>query len=212
MLTFNISCFTLLLNSCQDKNCGGVKIMKLTINANILYKFMDFTNIKIEGQNLIGTNDTVACVQHLETDNTDSCYINITKDLVKIVYNELNKEGFLNFETIPELAMGSVSDSTGHIYTDIIIWPDESPLDNWREWFRLSEESQGFMFANLEQLETLWKSSPSGNIVFPEVINASEPVIVRDVTDANWVGVFIPSLESKATLKPATLPEWLNAD
>jgi hypothetical protein len=201
-----------LLNSCQDKNCGGVKIMKLTIDANILYKFMDFTTIKIEGQNLIATNDTLACVQHLNTDNTDNCYINVTKELVKIVYNELNKEGFLTFETISELAMGSVTDSNGHIYTDIIVWPDESPLDNWREWFRLSEESQGFMFANLEQLETLWKSSPSGNIVFPEVINASEPVIVRDVTDANWVGVFIPSLESKATLKAATLPEWLNAD
>ena len=58
-------------------------------------------------------------------------------------------------------------------------------------------------------IETLWRVSPTGELVFPEVIDANKPVIVRDVNDDNWIGVFIPSIEGKRIVKPATLPEWL---
>ena len=189
--------------------------MKIEINADILRRFMDLKKLKIEIKDkkcfLVGTNNTIACVQYLgvQEQADDSCYIDVTKSLQTLVYKELNNEGFLTFETIPEIAMGNVTDSKGQSYNDIIIWPDESPLDKWREWFKLSTESSGFMYCTVIDIDTLWHCSPSGQIVFPEVINASEPVIVRDITDANWLGVFIPAVDGKAIIKPATLPEWL---
>ena len=189
--------------------------MKITIKADLLRRFMDLKNLKIEINNnkgyLIGTNNTIACVQYLGDIESpdDSCYVKVSKELQTIVYRELNYEGYLIFETIPEIAMSSVTNSTGQIYTDLIQWPDDSPLDKWRDWFKLSTESKGFMYCTIIDIDTLWRTSPSGNVVFPEVINTSEPVIVRDVADANWVGVFIPSTDDKTTLKPATLPEWL---
>lgn len=189
--------------------------MKITINANILQRFMELKNLKIEINSgkiyLIGCNDTIGSVQYLGTTEqpNDSCYIEVTYKLDRVVQKEFNKEGFLTIETIPEIAMSSIIDTDGEIYNDFIQWPDESPLDKWREWFRLSTESQGFMYCTLRDINTLWKNSPSGNIVFPEVINTSEPVIVRDVADANWLGVFIPAVDGKAVIKPATLPEWL---
>lgn len=184
---------------------------KFTVPATILQRFIALEAVKIEINSgkcyIIGSNNTIACVEYLnETDQEDdSCYININKVLI----DDKNIDGLFTFETIPELAMGSVVDDKGQNYIDFISWPDESPLDKWRDWFKLSTESNGFMYWNLEQIETLWKTSPSGEIVFPKIINATEPVIVRDVNNANWLGVFIPAVDGKAVIKPATLPEWL---
>ena len=105
--------------------------------------------------------------------------------------------------------MGSVLTTVDNVGSDIIIWPDESPLDKWREWFITSDESDGFMYCNLLEVLTLWDCSPTGELVFPELLNANEPVIVRDINDDDWLGVFIPANSGKELLKPATLPEWL---
>lgn len=95
------------------------------------------------------------------------------------------------------------------VYTHIISWPDESALDNWYNWFELSTEQNGFLYFDMLDIETLWQVSPTGELVFPEVINSDKPVIVRDVNNDNWIGAFIPAVEGKRVLKPATLPEWL---
>lgn len=189
--------------------------MKVTIPATILQRLILLPLLKIEisGQHiyLIGSNNTIACVQYIgDTDQSeDSCYINVDDKFTEIVNNEAKIGGSLTFETLPELAMGSVVDTLGEVYTNLISWPDESDLDNWKNWFKLSTEQNGFLYCDLLDIETLWRVSPTGELVFPEIINADEPVIVRDVNDDNWVGAFIPTLADDRVLKPATLPEWL---
>lgn len=197
---------------------------KFTVPATTLQRFVklfepradeDFKVLKLEVSKnhtyLIGCNQYIACVENLgETDQSpDSCYLKLNSHLIEMAGKEANVGGTLTFETLPELAIASVTNAEGNAYTDFIIWPDESPLDNWREWFVMPTESHGFMYCDLRQVTTLWETSPSGEVVFPEVINAGEPVIVRDVYNADWLGVFIPSIEGKTMLKPATLPEWL---
>lgn len=197
---------------------------KFTVPATTLRRFIkiiqsstpdNFKHLKLEVSNghiyLIGCNSYVACVQHLGiTDqSSDSCYINITPELVNVVDGNINAGGTIEFETLPELAMGSVLTTVDNVGSDIIIWPDESPLDKWREWFITSDESDGFMYCNLLEVLTLWDCSPTGELVFPELLNANEPVIVRDINDDDWLGVFIPANSGKELLKPATLPEWL---
>ena len=187
--------------------------MKITIDATTLQRLSHLPFLKIEINNgksyLIGTNDTVACVEYLGEVNhaNDSCYV---KPDVNKITAEANFGGTFTFETLPELAMGTVTTTSGQNCNDFIMWPDESPVDKWKEWFTISSESQGFMYCDLIQLITLWETSPSGEIVFPEVINSEQPVIVRDVNSVNWVGVFLPVVDSKAILKPAILPEWIN--
>lgn len=189
--------------------------MKVTIPAKILQRFIALSYLKIEITDgkiyLIGTNEKFACVQYLGTtkDPEDSCYINNDKSLKEVVDKESGIAGSLTFDTIPELATGSVVDTLGQVYTDFVYWPDESILNNWYNWFELSTEQNGFLYFDIVDIETLWRVSPSGELVFPEVIDANKPVIIRDVNDNNWIGVFIPSIEGKRILKPATLPEWL---
>lgn len=188
--------------------------MKITIDATTLQRLSHLSNLKIDINDgrayLVASNDTVACVEYLGEVNgaNDSCYIRLDVDKVEL---EANFGGTFTFETLPELAMGSVVTTSGQDCNDFIIWPDESPLDKWKEWFIMPSESLGFMYCDLKQLISLWETSPSGEIVFPEVINNEQPVIVRDVNSANWVGVFIPVTDSKTIMRPATLPEWINA-
>ena len=189
--------------------------MKVTIPATVLQRFIALEDLKIEITGgkiyLIGTNKNFACVQYLgeSKEPEDSCYINNIDSLKEVVNRESGIAGSLTFDTIPDLATGSVVDTLGQVYTDFIDWPDESVLDNWYNWFELSTEQNGFLYFDMLDIETLWRVSPTGELVFPEVIDANKPVIVRDVNDNNWVGVFIPAKDSKTALQPATLPEWL---
>lgn len=184
---------------------------KFVVPATVLGRFLELEAVKLEISNgkyyIIGSNDTIAAVEYLgeSKEANDSCYINTEN----VCINQGNVNESFIFETIPELAMGTVTDTKGQSYKDYILWPDESPLDKWREWFKLSEVPQGFMYWNVEQIEKLWKNCPSGEITFPEIINSDEPVILRDANNANWAGVFIPTVDGKALIKPAILPEWL---
>jgi hypothetical protein len=65
------------------------------------------------------------------------------------------------------------------------------------------------MYWDLFQIEALIKSSPSGGVVFPEFIDSSKPVMIRDSLKPNWAGVFIPDVSKGSTKhKPAEIPEW----
>lgn len=189
--------------------------MKVAIPATILQRFISLELLKIEISEkhiyLIGSNGFVGCVQYMgDIDQPDdSCYLTVDDSFIKFIKDESKIDGLLTFETIPELAMGSIVDSLGQVYTDYIYWPDESKLDNWYNWFQLSTEQNGFLYCDLLDIQTLWQASPTGELVFPEVINSDEPIIVRDVNNENWIGAFIPAIEGKRVLKPATLPEWL---
>lgn len=160
---------------------------------------------------LIGCNQYVACAELIDnTKESDAViHVKVNSKFIESVNKEVNINGMFNFETIPEIALGNISTTDGENHNDFIVWPDESPLDNWRKWFSISDESAGTMFCNLYQIETLFNTSPTGEITFPTVINCSEPVIVRDINNSNWIGAFIPAFDGKKIIKPAELPEWL---
>lgn len=200
---------------------------KFTIKSDILQRFTslyksldpkapeDLKVLRIEISNgkimLIGCNQYVACVELIgeSKDHDEVCHIKINNSFIDSINKEVNIAGIYTFETLPELAISSVSTSDGDKFNDFIIWPDNSPLDNWRDWFTMSESKKGFMFCTLYQIQTLFETSPSGEIVFPEMIDSKEPVIVRDVNISNWLGTFIPAFDGKKNIKPAELPEWL---
>lgn len=208
MLTFNISCFTLLLNKMQEEN---LKMSKFVIKSSILERLEKMKNIRVENRYgkkfIIACNDTVACVYYLgETQEKDEVlYLKISKKLIT--------GDDVSIETVPEFAMACVFVGTKGRYEDCISWHDSNFMDDWIKWFTEPvDKSNGVMFWDLYQVSCLFETSPTGDIVFPDVIDSSKPIIVRDVNSNDWVGAFIPSLDSDKPLKPAKLPEWLNAD
>ena len=159
---------------------------------------------------LVGSNQYVACAELIgESQQVDEvCYIKLDDESVEVINKEVEIGGYFNIETLPELAISTVTNSENHVCNNFIIWNKNHVYDKWRKWFSVSEESEGFMYCTLYQIQSLFETSPSGEIVFPENLNSKEPVLIRDVNSDKWIGAFIPAYDGRKVLKPSNLPEW----
>lgn len=92
----------------------------------------------------------------------------------------------------------------------------ETPLfDKWRNWMpdKPVTKTNGPMYLNGEKIGFFHQLAPSGSIVFPEFIDNTKPIIVRDHVDENWIGVFMPNVIDDngklVNLHPAIKPDWI---
>jgi len=158
----------------------------------------------------IGTNGAVSTVEYLgESSETDMvCHINLNNKMMKIADDYRYSDTDISIELIPEIASGTlVCDRT--METSCFYWPESTFLNDWKDWFvELPNESSGFMFWNLYQIQCLYEASPSGELIFPAFFDSSKPVPVQDANNPNWFGFFIPSPKVKNGLKPVEKPEW----
>lgn len=191
---------------------------KFVIKSEILSRFSKLSTIRLEIKNnrqyIIGYNKYIACVQYLGkcADSDEVLYLDFNEKTLENLRFELNVGSDYIIETNPELALATVTTSLGSKYEKFVYWLDEDETDDWFSWFSESDENIGFMYWDLYQIQTMFECSPSGEIIFPEHINANKPVVVTDANNNEWFGVFIPRSDSDKPLKPATLPEWINAD
>ena len=104
----------------------------------------------------------------------------------------------LEIDVMPEFALAT---------DDCCYWWDDpdTPLSDWQSWIApVAVASSGVMVWDTYQMMTLWQSSPTGQVVFPQFIDADKPVCVRD---GDWMGLFLPSDEK--VKEAAVLPEWV---
>lgn len=86
-----------------------------------------------------------------------------------------------------------------------------STLNKWREWLpdTLPEEPGRAMYIECDRLLKLVECCPSGQIVFPKIIDANSPIIVRDHYDPSWLGVFLARPHDGLHVKGAQIPDWI---
>lgn len=116
--------------------------------------------------------------------------------------------------TVNEMLRYTVAKSAlGYVHpANIGVWHDESDFDKWRSVVMRCKEpagaNRGGMFWDADGIARLASASPSGAVVFEDIIDVSRPTLIRDVHDYNWLGVFNPwSTEQSAA--PAKLPSWM---
>lgn len=176
--------------------CDAGKIIRLEYTRNHLYG--------------ISSDETIACVEFLgESAHPDEkCDLILTEELQTLINKYGDSDNEVVIETIPEVATGSLS-CAGHVETSCFSWGESSFLDDWKKWLLPPVTfSKGAMFWNVYQVQRLFEASPTGELVFPEYFDSSKPVIIRDINDSNWVGVFIPQADVKQIIKGANRPEW----
>lgn len=176
--------------------CDAGKIIRLEYLHNYLYG--------------ISTDETIACVEFLgESAHSDEkCELILTEELQTLINKYGDSDNEVVVETIPEVATGSLK-CAGHVETSCFYWGESTFLDNWKHWLVPPAScSKGFMFWNVYQVQRLFEASPTGELVFPEFFDSSKPVLIRDINDSNWVGVFIPQADTKQIIKGANRPEW----
>lgn len=187
--------------------------------------------IRIENINgdsyAIATNSMIAAVQYLgKTDSAENggVCVMIIPELVQQCISEQSFDSVLTIDAMETefYSFASAKTTFGYIHPHNVGWfPADhlykrpwNTLGSWRimlpEGDKLPKKSKGFLFMDTEQITNLGKTSPSGRIVFPEIIDSSFPVLVRDSIDPSWVGIFLPrDAGSQSSLSPATYPDWL---
>lgn len=161
------------------------------------------TNVKIAAVELVGNSSEKDGVAHVIID----------KAIIDQCRAESWFDATLSIQTIPEIAIATATTSSGWTHQgNACHWFDETPLDKWREWApdKTAGKSTGVMWWNLFYVETLLKSSLSGKVVFPEFINAKEPIVLRDRDNPNWVGLFLadPTPYEQRVTEAAVVPDW----
>lgn len=162
----------------------------------------------------IATNQQIAAMEYVgETSEPDGvAHVANDSDLIRQCETEKMYKSFLEIVTIPEIALGTAKTMMGYTHPkNACIWPDITVMDKWREWASETAptKSKGALYMETAHMITLFNASPSGCIVFPEIIDVNVPVVLRDKKNANWVGLFLGKpLPTEQKAQPATLPEW----
>lgn len=171
---------------------------------------------KVKGKTIaISTNRYIMAVEllpHFDPSPDGVCHVVLDPTLIGQCKFDSLLDATLTINTIPEIALGQASTSTGWSFGgNACHWFDETPLDRWREIAEKNVgKSQYVMSWNLPHVQSLFESSPTGKIYFPRHIDATRPITLRDMGDESWVGIFIPSIDSKDRITEAELPDWWN--
>lgn len=156
----------------------------------------------------VACNRHILAVEYLGETTEQNAAVNITNNPVLLAW--CKTAGQLTIETWPgvELAIVQIDGITYNGPT--FVKNNEDRFVNWWKLIpvQLPRVDKGFLFMETELLCKLGAASPSGMLSFPEVIDNTKVCIVRDVGNANWIGVFLPNYKHD-NARPATIPTWV---
>jgi len=162
----------------------------------------------------ISSNCTIACVEYLgETTEPDGVvHIKMDKKLLDKCKEERIYNSILQIEYVPELALGKATTMFGYQHPENpCLFFERTVMDDWRKWTsnKKTENYEHAMSWDVIHIKMLFETSPSGKVVFPRNLDVNIPIILRDVKDPKWVGLFIGKLDNKdEPVGEAELPEW----
>lgn len=165
----------------------------------------------------IATNGKIAAIEFLGKVDFGNGSVNIIADpvLIQQCRTEAAFNSVLAVSFNEVLKFGAAKTTLGYTYPgNVAVLADGSPFPQWRTWApdKPVTKSKGAMFWNAEGIAALASSSPSGRVLFPEFIDATKPVVIRDITDENWFGLFMPNRNVDGEVitysEGAKLPEW----
>lgn len=188
--------------------------------SNAAYKygsaqFPDFQCVRLEYFEgkfyAIACNRCILAIEYLGDTAEPNVAVNVTNEPALIAW--CKGAATLTVECWPGVTAALVQ-IDGHTYVNpngpIAVVNNEDRFVNW--WKMVPSHSyrvdKGFLFLETELLALLGNASPSGMLCFPEVIDNTKVCVVRDATNPNWIGVFLPN-DKHGNAKPATIPGWI---
>jgi hypothetical protein len=175
-----------------------------------------FRSVRIDNEFALASNRIIMAVEHISRSNVGVVHIVADPALIAQCANEAPFKSVLTI-TVNELLKYAVAKTTlGYVHpTNCVVWSDEpNDFDRWRSVVDLTRQPaakpSGGMYWSADNIANLAASSPSGRIIFEEIIDCTgdRPTIVRDVNDYEWFGIFQPFVKAEHH-NPATLPSWM---
>lgn len=169
--------------------------------------------MRIEDGKAITTNRKIMAIEYIGGP-VGSAHIVIDPALIAQCKSEAQFNSVLTVTVDHSMRFATAKTTFGYVYPgNAGYWgaPDiHNELERWRPIIPLgaAKATRGGMFWDARVIGPLGISSPTGNLVFPEFIDTSLPVVIRDAMDDRWCGLFMPR-DSTIQAPPATVPEWL---
>lgn len=165
----------------------------------------------------LASNRKIAAIYYLGQTQQPDCavHIYVTPELSAQCEKEKPFNSKLIITAIPELQIITAKTQFGFNIPNAGFFSIDTPLADWRTWFpkEMPKATKGAMVWITWDMHALNCSSPSGRVVFPEFINAMEPIIVRDIMVDTWIGIFMGNLRNSKdqaySHEPAKFPDWL---
>jgi hypothetical protein len=166
----------------------------------------------------IASNRKVAAIYHIgaTTEPDGATHLNIDDKLLAQCHTEKPFNSKLFIVALPELGIVSLKTTLGYQSATAGFFAPETPLAKWKTWVADEQptKSNGAMGWHMEDMLALNSASPSGYLNFPEWIDATKPVVLRDPEFPEFVAMFMGNrINDKGaayTVEPATLPAWWN--
>lgn len=169
-------------------------------------------SVRLEGNLAIVTNRHYLVIERLETEAPSVLHIPADPILIEQCQSEAVYHSKMHIVANDMLKFASLKTSLGYQYAGNAGLYLDSPnvMDRWREIIpqTLPKKSKGSMCLNGPELLSIIESSPSGRVVFPEHVDWTQPVVIRDAVDPHWCAFFYVR-ESEDPHDPASIPGWL---
>ncbi|RUW55632.1 hypothetical protein EOA32_01025 [Mesorhizobium sp. M1A.F.Ca.ET.072.01.1.1] len=165
----------------------------------------------------VASNSRFAAIEYLGKVDFGNGSVHIAADpvLIQQCRTEAPFNSVLSVSFNEVLQFGAAKTTLGYCYPgNVAVVANGSPFVQWRTWTpdKPVTKTKGAMFWNTENIANIGASSPSGRLLFPEFIDATKPVVVRDIMDENWFGLFMPNRTVEGEIitysDGAKLPEW----
>lgn len=173
-----------------------------------------WSTLRFEEGCIIATDKSFMAIENFTTAQFTPFHILPDAALLAQCENEAQFNGRMTIVVNEMLKFAVVKTSFGFQTTTNVLYTGEidPAWEKWRGVVSQCKEpatrTNGPMFWAVEGIQRLASSSPSGMIVFEELIDVNRPTIIRDTKDYHWLGVFHPtSMQDHYTA--ATLPNWV---
>lgn len=178
-----------------------------------------FKSLYLERENnvlfAVVTNGKLAAIERIgeDTGPDERTAIAIDPVLVAQAVKEISFNSKLVIVANPLLAFTAIKTTFGYNYpgNGMVQLPDANYFNEWRKWApdEMPVKTSGAMFWATPMIHALSTASPTGCICFPEFIDITRPVLVRDRNSDEWVGLFMPVTDDGEKIDPASRPGWL---
>lgn len=202
-------------------NCEIIARLSKVATANNLDNDRAYLrSIRLENINgnliAIVTNVKLAAIEFIEKNKNPDFKMNIDvpDNLIQQCITETSFNSKIHFSLNEVLGFITAKTDLGYVHNSNlkINVPKDDAFEKWRDWFpdELPTETNGGIFSTLENLALLASTAPTGSVIFPEFMDNKKPVMLQDVHDPNWLGLFMPTPGSEnRSPEPFNIPEWV---
>lgn len=179
-------------------------------------KFLQCVRLEIHTEHIlmIAACGPILVVERIKSDgeNADAgavVHVTVEPEFLEFVERGVSTDDVLIVSPVPSWTAARLA--SGAMYFKNAEWPGADQYPNWREIIPadLPNKTTTALAFNGDEIKRMSETAPSGEFVCPKFIDTNRPVIVRDIADSEWCGVFLSQDHNGRPFDPAKIPDWV---